>query len=94
MNNCGNDEYRIDIVVDEEVPFNENLDLADVADLAEMCELLYGTKYLKTLIYNIGLMVIATSHKWATIFIKDDYEEFLNDLRDGKQTDSFYDTFP
>ncbi|CAF1619347.1 unnamed protein product, partial [Didymodactylos carnosus] len=25
---------------------------------------------------------------------KGDYEEFSNDLRGGKQTDSFYDTFP
>ena len=28
------------------------------------------------------------------MFIKGDYEEFSNDLRGGKQTDSFYDTFP
>ncbi|CAF3013536.1 unnamed protein product [Rotaria sp. Silwood2] len=41
-----------------------------------------------------GLMTAQTSHKWATIFIKGDYEEFSNDLRGGKQTDSFYDTFP
>jgi hypothetical protein len=46
--------------------------------------------YLK----NIGLMSAKTSHKWATVFIKGDYEEFSNDLRGGKQTDSFYDTFP
>ncbi|CAF3189699.1 unnamed protein product [Rotaria sp. Silwood2] len=40
------------------------------------------------------LMTAQTSHKLATIFIKGDYEEFSNDLRGGKQTDSFYDTFP
>jgi hypothetical protein len=39
-------------------------------------------------------MTAKTSHKWATVFIKGDYEEFSNDLRSGKQTDSFYDTFP
>ncbi|CAF0899532.1 unnamed protein product [Didymodactylos carnosus] len=46
--------------------------------------------YLK----SIGFMTAETSHKWATVFIKGDYEEFSNDLRGGKQTDSFYDTFP
>ncbi|CAF1256682.1 unnamed protein product [Didymodactylos carnosus] len=39
-------------------------------------------------------MTAKTSHKWATVFIKGDYEEFPNDLRGGKQTDFFYDTFP
>ncbi|CAF4610928.1 unnamed protein product [Rotaria sp. Silwood2] len=39
-------------------------------------------------------MTAKTSHKWATVFIKGDYEEFSNDLRGGKQRDSFYDTFP
>ena len=47
-------------------------------------------EYLK----SIGFMTAQTSHKWATVFIKGDYEEFSNDLRGGKQTDSFYDTFP
>ena len=47
-------------------------------------------EYLK----SIGFMTAKTSHKWATVFIKGDYEEFSNGLRDGKQTDSFYDTFP
>lgn len=47
-------------------------------------------EYLK----SIGFMTAKTSHKWATVFIKGDYEEFSNDLRGGKQTDSFYDTFP
>ena len=28
------------------------------------------------------------------MLIKGDYEEFSNDLRGGKQIDSFYDTFP
>jgi len=46
-------------------------------------------KFLK----NIGLMTAESSHKWATVFIKGDYEEFSNDLRGGKQTDSFYDSF-
>lgn len=43
---------------------------------------------------NIGFMTAETSHKWATVFVKGDYEEFSNDLRGGKQSDSFYDTFP
>jgi len=47
-------------------------------------------QYLK----SIGFMTAQTSHKWATVFIRGDYEEFSNDLRSGKHTDSFYDTFP
>ncbi|CAF4615510.1 unnamed protein product, partial [Didymodactylos carnosus] len=47
-------------------------------------------EYLK----SIGFMSAQTSHKWAKVFSKGDYEEFSNDLCGGKQTDSFYDTFP
>ncbi|CAF2942530.1 unnamed protein product [Rotaria sp. Silwood2] len=36
-------------------------------------------EYLK----SIGLMTVETSHKWATVFINGDYEEFSNDLRGG-----------
>lgn len=43
---------------------------------------------------NIDLMTAQTCHKWTTVFIKGDYEEFSTDLRGGKQTDSFYDMFP
>ena len=43
---------------------------------------------------DIGLMTAQTSHKWATVFVKGDYEEFSNDSRGGKHTDSFYDIFP
>ena len=43
---------------------------------------------------DVGFMTAETSHKWATLFIKGDYEEFSNDLRGSKQTDSFYDMFP
>ena len=39
-------------------------------------------------------MIAQTSHKWTAIFMKGNYEEFSNDLRGGKQTDSFYDMFP
>ncbi|CAF1152685.1 unnamed protein product, partial [Didymodactylos carnosus] len=42
-------------------------------------------EYLK----SIGFITTKTSHKCATVFIKGDYEEFSNDLRGGKQTDSF-----
>ncbi|CAF5037942.1 unnamed protein product, partial [Rotaria sp. Silwood1] len=30
---------------------------------------------------NIGFMTVETFHKWVTIFIKGDYQEFSNDLR-------------
>ena len=43
---------------------------------------------------NIGFMTAETSHKWATLFVKGDYEEFSNDLRGYKQGDLFYDTSP
>ncbi|CAF3861221.1 unnamed protein product, partial [Rotaria sp. Silwood1] len=46
--------------------------------------------YLK----KIGFMTAETSHKWAVVFIKGDYEEFSSDSRGGKHTDSFYDMFP
>ncbi|CAF2788322.1 unnamed protein product [Rotaria sp. Silwood2] len=42
----------------------------------------------------MGFISAQTSHKWATVFIKGDYEEFSHDLRGGKHADSFYDTFP
>lgn len=47
-------------------------------------------EYLK----SIGLMTAKASHKWAIVFIKGYYEEFSSDFRGGKQTDSFYETFP
>jgi hypothetical protein len=47
-------------------------------------------QYLK----NIGFTTVQTSHKWATVFIKGDYEESSHDLRGGKHTDSFYDAPP
>ncbi|CAF5015547.1 unnamed protein product, partial [Rotaria sp. Silwood1] len=46
--------------------------------------------YLK----KIGFMTAETSHKWAVVFIKGDYEEFSSDSRGGKHTDWFYDMFP
>jgi hypothetical protein len=39
-------------------------------------------------------MTMQSPYKWATAFIKGDYEDFSNDWRGGKHTDSFYDTFP
>ena len=43
---------------------------------------------------SIGFMTAQTSHKWALVFIKGDHKELSSDFRGGKQTDSFYDTFP
>ncbi|CAF4402376.1 unnamed protein product, partial [Didymodactylos carnosus] len=105
------DEYVMDIDA-EELSFNEKILLTDIGDLAEMCKLKCGTKYLSTLVYmslrffhikwenvdeylkSIGFISAQTCHKWAKVFSKGDYEEFSNDLRGSKQTDSFYDTFP
>ena len=42
---------------------------------------------------DVGFMTAETSHSWATAFVNGDYEEFSNDCRGGKQTDSFYDIF-
>ena len=39
-------------------------------------------------------MTAKTSHKWAIIFMKGDYEEFSNELLGSKQAGSFYDSFP
>ena len=105
------DEYRMD-ADDEEFNFKDKLSLTDSGDIAEMCKLKCGTKYLSTLLYmslrffnikwedideylnSIGVMTAESSNKWATLFVKGDYEVFSNDLRGGKRTDSFYDTFP
>ena len=43
---------------------------------------------------NIDFMTAKASHKWATVFIKGDYEAFSNDLRGGKQTIPFMTHFP
>lgn len=43
---------------------------------------------------NIGLMTAQTCHKWATVFMRGEYEEFSGDLRGGKHVDSFFDVFP
>jgi len=34
-------------------------------------------------------MTAETSHKWATVFIEGDYEEFSKDLRGGKNLIQF-----
>ncbi|CAF1028695.1 unnamed protein product [Didymodactylos carnosus] len=39
-------------------------------------------------------MRVNTSHKWSKIFLFNDYNEFVSDGRGGKQTDTFYDTYP
>ncbi len=44
------DEYVMNID-DNELNFNEKLLLTDIGDLAEMCKLKCGTKYLSTLLY-------------------------------------------
>jgi len=36
---------------DQELTFNEKLLLTDIGDLAEMCKLKCGTKYLSNLLY-------------------------------------------
>jgi hypothetical protein len=39
------------------------------------------------------LMTAQSSHKWAKVFVKRDYEEFSNDCHGSKQTDSFMTRF-
>lgn len=43
---------------------------------------------------SIGFMTAETSHKWADTFLNGDLNDFLNDSRGGKHSDSFYDRFP
>ncbi|CAF4738735.1 unnamed protein product [Rotaria sp. Silwood1] len=84
-------------------------DISDVAEMCKSkCDTKYLSTllYMSLRFFNIkwegvddflkkiGFMTAETSHKWATVFIRGDYEEFSNDLRGGKQFDSFYDTFP
>ena len=84
-------------------------DIGDLADMCiERCGIKYVSVllYLALCYFNvswesigeflksIGYITAQTSHKWASIFMKGDYEEFSTDLRGGKQIDSFYDIFP
>ncbi|CAF1663308.1 unnamed protein product, partial [Didymodactylos carnosus] len=64
------DEYQIDID-DEELSFKNKLLVINIGDLAEMWY---------EISVSIGFMTVETSDKWATVFIKGDYEEFSNDL--------------
>ncbi|CAF0862631.1 unnamed protein product [Didymodactylos carnosus] len=49
---------------------------------------------IDTFLKDIGLMTCKTSHKWAQIFVKGGYEEYITENRGGKQADSFFDSFP
>jgi hypothetical protein len=84
-------------------------DIGDIAEMCKSkCDMKYlstllymslryfGIKWedVDDFLKNTGFMTAQTSHKWATVFVKGDYEEFSNELRGGKHTDSFYDTFP
>jgi hypothetical protein len=42
----------------------------------------------------IGGMWCKTAHKWAEIFLTDDFEMFMKDERGGKKGDSFFDIYP
>ena len=43
---------------------------------------------------SIGFMTAETCPKWTDTFLDGDLNEFLNDSRDGKHSDSFCDRFP
>ena len=83
-------------------------DIGDLAEMCkEICVIKYTSVLLYSVLRSfnvrwenideffksIGYMTAQTSHKWASTFIKGDYEEFSADLRGGKQIDSFYDIF-
>lgn len=42
----------------------------------------------------VGGMTVETAHKWSIILLNNDFEEFINDGRGGKHSDTFYDTYP
>ncbi|CAF1323173.1 unnamed protein product [Rotaria sp. Silwood1] len=94
------------VAFNEKVLLSDIVDLAEICkskcDTKYLTTLLYMSlrffnikwEDINQFLKDVGFMIAETSHKWATMFIKGDYEEFSNDLRGGKQTDSFYDMFP
>ena len=83
-------------------------DIGDLAEMCkEICGIKYTSVLLYSVLRSfnvkwenideffksIGYMTAQASHKWASTFIKGDFEEFSADLRGGKQIDSFYDIF-
>lgn len=73
-----------------------NCDMKCISTLIYMSLRFFDVKWddIDDFLKNIGLMTAETANKWSKVFIKGDYEEFSEDLRGGKQTDSFYDIFP
>ena len=53
----------------------------------------YQWQVIDDFLQQIGANRCETAHKWAEKFLFGDFEAFLEDGRDGKSTDSFYDTF-
>ncbi|CAF3305469.1 unnamed protein product [Rotaria sp. Silwood2] len=43
---------------------------------------------------NIGGTTAKTAHKWSSILVKNDFDEFTHDERGGKQGDAFWDCYP
>ena len=41
---------------------------------------------------SIGAFRCANAHRWAEVFVSEDFSAFVRDDRGGKQSDSFYDT--
>ncbi|CAF1270301.1 unnamed protein product, partial [Didymodactylos carnosus] len=43
---------------------------------------------------EIGALTSQTAHKWTSIFIHGDFDEFCHENRGGKRKSEFYDSFP
>lgn len=43
---------------------------------------------------EIGALTAQVAHKWATVFVSDDLDQYFSDGRGGKRVDSLYDIYP
>ena len=43
---------------------------------------------------NIGCFIRKTAHSWSSIFLNENFDEFITDNRGGRRGDSFYDIYP
>ena len=90
------------VAFSEKILLNDIGDLAEICtskcDTNYLTTLLYvSLRYfnikwedINRFLEDVSFMAAETSHRWATVFSKGDYEEFSNDLRGDKQTDWFH----
>ncbi|CAF1667574.1 unnamed protein product, partial [Adineta ricciae] len=56
----------------------------------------YGHSWreISSFLDTISAMTAKTAHKWSTVLVTQDFDEFISDRRGGKHNESVYDIFP